>query len=223
MKRLEIMCLVTGAVFAIVASVASSASAIALPNNLPESSAARPWTGETDEANPKIVATEAGAPELICTKATLEGEEEAKKPLGPFHIHFTGCESSTKIKCKTAGDEAGILLLTGTWHLVFDKRTPELLTAILFSIETAVLTCGVLTLELKGTVLCLELEVTSSKVTHLFHCIQEKGVTKVPVYFNDQEKEVKAELLCSFGGAFKECSLLALAGYTYKEAIFADI
>jgi len=223
MKRLQIMCLATMAVFVVAGGLASSASAIALPNNLPESSAARPWTGETDETNPKLVPTEAGAPEVICAKATAEGEEEAKKPLGPFHIHFSGCKTSTEAKCKTAGDEAGIILVLGTWHLVFDKRTPELLTAVLFLIETVTLTCGVLKVEVKGTLLCLELEVTSSKVTHLFHCIQEKGVTKDPVYFNSEEKEVKAALLCSFGAAFKECAELALASYTYKEAIFADI
>src|SRR6267378_2597659 len=77
---------------------------------------------------------------------------------------------------------------------------------------------NVLILVLGPGPICLILEPLSSKVTHLFHCEQEKGTQKERTYWDDAGKEVKAALKCSVNeGAETECGELALGEVTYKE------
>jgi hypothetical protein len=226
MRRLKFLGLALLAVFASAAALSASASALVLPEILPLSATERTWTGKNDAANPKLVSTSGS--ETTCESATATGTEEAGKPLGLFHIEFKGCgvTSPFPAKCTGLGDATtGVILSLGTWHLVFDKTTPELLTATLFLLDTVHFTCGgIVLVEVKGNLVCLDLEPTVKKAEHLFHCTQTAGVPADKEYFNDSGVKVTPKLECSEnGGAFKECAELALGTVLYKVEVFTDI
>jgi hypothetical protein len=221
MGRAKLLGLALVAVFAASIAMTAVASAANLPENLPTSTE-RTWKGEAEE---KTELETVSGSKVTCTGAGAEGNEEAGKPLGSFHITFSGCASLGQ-SCTGLGDTtAGTILVLGTWHLVFDKKTPELLTAVLFLIEHVHFSCSALVLvEVLGSVLCLELKVTEKSTTHLFHCIQSKGVQEDKSYFNEAGTEVAAGLKCSINhAAEQECGQLGLAKVTYGVEIFADI
>ena len=227
MRRLTLSCLTLLAALISLTALSTSASALTLPENLPVSATERTFTGKA--AGATLLQITGGTIEpLDCETAPSEGGEEAGKPLGPFHIHFTKCTTKsggTTVTCTGLSEAAGIILVLGTWHLVFDEKSPELLTAMLFLLETTHYNCSALVLvELTGSVLCLELKVTEQSVTHSFHCIQTSGVQSETKYFTSTGAEATAGLKCSVNHATAVgCGWLALFEDTFKEAIFADI
>jgi hypothetical protein len=225
MRQLKLIGLACLALFALTSAMASSASALVLPEILPLVEE-RKFTGENDGGEPELVASAAGTEPIKCTGATaLEGTEEAKKPLGLYHIHFTGCKSNilgTLTPCNSEGDLKEVILNLGTWHLVFDQEKPELLTATLFLPELVLIECGKVKIHVEGSVLCLDLPLLTDKRHFLFHCTQNKGVADEKKYFNAGDKvgtEGKVQLLCNFGFGFKECAELALGLVLYEKAI----
>ena len=228
MRRIKLLGLALVAVFASAAALSTSAFALTLPENLPVSATERTWTGGS-EGKPELLG--GGLPEaVVCEKAPATGTEEAGKPLGLFHIDFEGCKTkTTKVACTGLSEASEVILALGTWHLVFDKKTPELLTAVLFLVEHVHFLCGIVLILVLGSVLCLHLKPTESNVTHSFHCIveimangEELQVDKT--YFNNAGTEVSAGLECSVSEApEKPCFELALGQATYGVKIFADI
>jgi hypothetical protein len=232
MRQVKLLGLALVAVFAL--TVALSTAALAKPILiLPTSEKERKWKGTDDstELEDPVPILEALFGKVICQKATAEGTEEAKGiPLGLFHITFSTCETEVigkKTKCNGEGDAAGVILSLGTWHLVFDKITPELLVATLLLPNQITFTCGALaTITVLGELLCLDLEPTSSKLSHLFHCHQKEALQLETTYWtHDKEKEVKgAELKCKLNsGAYAHCGELALGLIEHEVALFADI
>jgi hypothetical protein len=222
MRQFKLLGLTLMAVFVAAVAVASTASA-ALPANLPISATARAWTG-TNEGKVEL---SAGGSKIVCAEAPSSGEEEAGKPLGPFHIEFKNCTTEGgAIKCTGLGDAAGIILTLGTWHLVFDNLT-TLSTALLFLIEHVHFSCSALVLILVlGELLCLHLKPTEKALTHSFHCVETSaGKQEDETYFNEAGTAVNnVTLLCSINEAEeKPCFELALGSTTYKVEIFADI
>ena len=67
--------------------------------------------------------TEAAETEGLYSCSAVEILATLNTPrLGLFHLHFKGCiVPETAKKCETAGDEAGVILVLGSWHLVYDK------------------------------------------------------------------------------------------------------
>jgi hypothetical protein len=246
MRRVKLFGLALVAVFASAAALSSSAFALELPENLPTSTETRTWTGESDgtgvTAEPEFKTLNAAKVELIvkCEKATAEGTEESKKPLGLFHIHFLGCHTElspgTIVKCTDLNHlTAGEILVLGTWHLVWDrengKEFKELTTGVLFLVEPVHFTCSIVLLEVKGEQLCLHLKPTEENTTHLFHCIanatnhweQSEEWCKKDVGGVCTEP-VKPLLLTSVSHeAFGPSSELALGSTTYKVKLFADV
>ena len=226
-RRAKLLGLALVAVFASAVAMSASASALTLPENLPVSATERTFTGKAVGAT--LLQITGGTLEPVeCETAPTEGGEEAGKPLGPFHIHFTKCTTKsggTTVTCTGLSEAAGIILVLGTWHLVFDEKSPELLTAMLFLLETTHYNCSALVLvELTGSVLCLELKVTEQSVTHSFHCIQTSGVQSETKYFTSTGAEATAALKCSVNHATAvACGQLGLGETTFKEEIFADI
>jgi hypothetical protein len=220
MRQFKLLGLTLMAVFVAAVAVASTASA-ALPVNLPLSAKARPWTG-TNIGNVELL--QPGQNTVTCTEAPATGEEEAGKPLGPFHIEFKNCSAAGQ-KCTGLGDAAGVILTLGTWHLVFDNLT-TLSTALLFLIEHVHFSCTALILVLVlGELLCLHLKPTEKAFTHSFHCVQTGTKQEDETYFNEAGTAVNnVTLLCSVNEAEeKPCFELALGSTTYKEEISADI
>jgi hypothetical protein len=221
MRRFKLLGLTLMAVFIAAVAVASTASA-ALPKILPETGAARNWTG----TNSGTVELQGGT-NTTCTEALATGTQEANKPLGSFHIEIRGCTTEKgAIKCTGLGDTAGVVLILGTWHSVFDNLT-TLSAAILFLTERVHFNCSALVLVLvSGELVCLWLKPTESAATHAFHCVVTAGKNQEDeAYFNEAGTEVKAKLSCSVNEAAKEeaCLELALGSQTFTEAVSMDI
>lgn len=226
MRRLKFLGLVLVAVFASAAALSTSAYAVSLPENLPLTSTGGKITGNS-EGEPSLN----GATEIKCKEAPSEGTEEAGKegvaPAGTYHITFKGCSTlSGLVKCNSLGDASGVILALGTWKLVFDVISPELLTATVFTQEVIHIECSTTLVEVKGSVLCLDLKPTESNVTHSFHCIAEKAKATEKHYFSKDPggTEVAVQLLCALNhGAFEECAELALGSVKTEKALSADI
>jgi hypothetical protein len=219
MRQLKLVGLACLALFALTAAMASSASALILPEILPLVEG-RTFTGENDGANPILESV--GGTKVECKGgATATGTEEAKKPLGLFHITFKGCKAG--LACTGEGDEKEVILSLGTWHLVFDQEKPELLTATLFLPDVTKFECGFVKIEVKGSVLCLDLPLLADKRHFLFHCTQNKGVGDEKLYFNAGDKagdNGKVKLECKKGvEAVEECGELALGLVLYEKEI----
>jgi hypothetical protein len=221
MKRLNLLGVVLIAVFAL--SAFATSAAFALPEHLPSK---EKWSGKNDGAEaPKLEAV--SGTKVECVKAKGSGEDTSTT-LGKFTITFEECKTPSffNAKCNTSGDAAGVILSTGEYHYVYDSLSPSLGIAILFLPNETVFECStflktkVKSQSANGGLVCLILEPTMKQVTHLFHCEQEKGKQKEKRYWNDKTEEIKnAELLCSLnGGAFEECSELALAETTFPAA-----
>jgi hypothetical protein len=237
MSRFRFLGVALLAALALAATMASSASALVLPQIEPQQAT---WTGASEGAT-KL--TSLGGT-ITCQKATAEGTEElptTDKSLGLFHIDFKECkEEKNKVACNSKGDTSGIILSLGTWHLVYDKFSKveggteaELGVAILFLIgqggeADTVFECGfgLVKIEVLGQVLCLVLAYKTLAVTHSFHCLGEGDKATEKTYFNAEDKEGvegKAQLLCAQnGGKEEECQETALGNVTYKEAVKID-
>jgi hypothetical protein len=225
MRQVKLLGMALIAVFALSAAAFSAmASAEPAIKNLPEANAGLNWTGENDgTAEQELVALNNT---VKCKKAKAEGTEEKTHPLGLFHILFEECTGSG-FSCLGLGDTvAGTILALGTWHLVYDKISGELLTATLFLLEHVHFTCGAIVLVLVlGEVLCLDLEPLSEKLSHLFHCHQKEALPLDATWWDDLTGEgpKTAELLCKIsGGAYEHCAELALGLVKHAKPLFAD-
>jgi hypothetical protein len=135
--------------------------------------------------------------QVECGETKSEGEFEAKKPLGPFHIHFTKCKTNLGGVCTGLGDETGSILVLGIAHIVYDTLTPALGAAVLFLIEPTVhFSCtvaGITELILvKGENLCLITPINSLATTFTVKCeaTSTAGDPKEVVYWNEAGTEV---------------------------------
>jgi hypothetical protein len=230
MKQLKLVLLACLALFVLTGVFVSSASAGLLPEILPLVEG-RNFTDENDGAPPQLVSTEEKTAPIECTGATSTGTEEAKKPLGSYHITFKGCkteEGGLKVSCNSEGDAKEVILNLGTWHLVFDQEKPELLTATLFLPEhTTIICAGFVKILVLGMVLCLDLPLLADKRHFLFHCTQKGGVADEKLYFNAGDvagDNGKVKLECKKGaGVYLECAELALGLVLYEKEVTLDI
>lgn len=169
-------------------------SAFALPTILPETVVSFAIKSHPME-EPKLVVTKGGA-ELVCKEAKgLEIGIAANRNLGEFHLHFTRCFLPVvNSKCTGLGEEEGVVLTFGTWHLVWDTlgTGAELHVAMLFLLEAIHFTCKppigaeqLFEVLPGGMVLCLILNASSLTKEFEFHC-SENG-SKEPAdtkYYN---------------------------------------
>jgi hypothetical protein len=229
MRRVKSLALALVALAAALAMMSSAALALTLPENLPTSAVVRNWTGETEGS----YNLDLPAP-VTCETATTEGTEEAGKPLGLFHEHLKNCTGEEgKVKCTGEGEEAGVILILGNWHLVFDRKKGgtfvELTTAILYLLTPVKFKCTVFfTVELKGEQLCLHLKPTEKAISHSDHCIAE-GLKQTEEWCKSDvggtcvEAVVPVLLANQNGGAFKEVAGLGLETRRYGVELFADV
>jgi hypothetical protein len=193
MKRFTLLGVVLIAIFAASAALSAVAFADETPLDLPFV-ANETMTGKS-EGEPEFKSSNGT---VICKEATEEGNIESNlPPLGLFHIHFKGCkDKATGVTCTGLGEESGVILVLGKWHLVWDEKLKakyELHTATLFLVEPVHFTCFIVLIEVKGETLCLDLKEEESEKTHSFHCVGEESEKKF--LQNDEwcKKDVKAE------------------------------
>jgi hypothetical protein len=225
MRQVKLLGMALVAVFALsVAAFSAVASAEPAIQNLPAGNAGLNWTGESDGTEGvELVALNNT---FKCKSAKAEGTEEKTHPLGLFHILFEKC-SSGGFACLGLGDTvAETILVLGTWHLVYDKISGELLTATLFLLEHVHFTCGAIVLGLVlGEVLCLDLEPLSEKLSHLSHCHQKEALPLEATWWDDLTGggPHTAELLCKISaGSYEHCAWLMLWLVKHAKPLFAD-
>jgi hypothetical protein len=161
---LAVACSMCGALLAI--------SASALPSVLPENTAERTWSGAS--IGDTTLEASNGA-RLSCTRAMTTGTEEVKRPLGLFHITFTGCSGPLEtFRCTGLGDSEATILALGSWHLVYDTLGATLGQAgiaYLFLLGAIHYECAFTLIVVSiGGMLCLVTKPTTSTSTHEYSC-----------------------------------------------------
>jgi hypothetical protein len=180
----------------VVSALLASTAAAALPvilNNKKEAAGATKFAGNT--AKTTNLTTLEGFGITQCTNTKTELEFEAKKPLGAFHIKYTGCTTNLGGTCTGLGDAAGERLVLGTFHIVYDSLA-TLGAAMLFLLEHGHYACviaGITKLLLVlGQYLCLLTPINALTKSLTVKC--EKSATagdpKEVVYWNEAGTEV---------------------------------
>jgi len=208
-RPLGVALVVAGAVGALMASLA-----YALPTLLvgTPGEGASTWTGKATSKTELL--TETG-PSYTCESATAEGTVEAKKPLGLFHIHFKACTEDGMFSCSGEGEESGVFLWLGSWHMVYDTLKAGLTgsgVAILFLTSGFKFECLMSRVEVRGgMVLCLVLNPEALTKEFEFHCNKRSGRfgPEETKYDNGSGTQVSITPLESSenGGTFKELLL----------------
>jgi len=194
MQRLKILSFVIITVVTLSAIV--SATAFALPEVLDEKKeqAAQNFIGESGTLD----LAKLNMKKFECTASTSEGHIEKGKPLGLFHIHFTGCSGLSGMSCTGEGDKEKEILILGTFHIIYDKLASEgsLGAAILFLIPRFHFTCSLLGAKvlmlIQGEVLCL-IKPINTFAKHLevvCEAGKEKGDPGETTYWNDKSEAI---------------------------------
>jgi hypothetical protein len=179
MQRLKVLVLCLMTVFALGAVAATVASA-SEPELL--SAAGVKTKNETFEGH-SAKTTGLGILEnsllVLCPETLTQGQQEGESGLGLFHLHFHKCTTNLGGTCTGLGDESGLILVLGTYHLVWDKLGvgTELGVGILFLIEHVHFVCkvGIVTnlILVLGDVLCLIKPINT--LTRSYTIVCEKG------------------------------------------------
>jgi hypothetical protein len=230
MKRFSLLGMGLLVVIAAFAAMASAAFAVQ-PSNTP--TGAKKFTGKS-EATTVYHSTEGN---VECTNAEGTGEETANEPpSGSFKITFEKCKGPLGTTCTGLGEGAGIILVTGTWSLVFDREVggtfTGLTTATLFNAAEVHFSCGSLILiKTKGEVVCLDLKPTEANTVHSYHCTGKSATEPNEEWCMGGEVSEKCtgewlvpKLEESVNeGAFKPSTQLALANTKYEVAVTGKI
>ena len=180
MRRLTF--LVSAVLAAVALGAVMSASTLALPSILPEE--ARSFTGKNVGT---VVLEKHNKEKFECSSATAEGTQERSTPLGRFHITFKGCKVLSLFACTGLGDAAEAVLMSGSFHIVYDTLTP-LGAAILFLPGNTQFECGGKTFVVKlgGMVLCLITKPLTAAKSHEFRCKKgaAAGTAEETKYYN---------------------------------------
>jgi hypothetical protein len=227
MKRFSLLGVGLLVVLAAAAAMATSAFAVQpsnLPNTLPKK-----FTGASEGST-----TYHGSQgDIVCKSASGTGEETSNEPpLGPFHIDFKECTGPLGIVCTGLGEAAGVILVLGTWHLVFDREVGHafagLTVGTLFLVNTVHFSCGAFILIVtEGEVLCLDLKPTEANAKHSYHCTGANATTANEEWCMGGETAeacigewLLPKLLESFNHEpFKGATELALGNATYEVAV----
>ena len=113
----------------------------------------------------------------------------------------------SKNECKTEGDAAGVVLVTGNEaHFVAYLASGVLKLGLLFLMAEFKAECGTLKIKIKGSMLASVGVTTESDHTEVGIGLtgNEKGKPTLTTYYNDSKEEVKAKLEANFGAGYKE-------------------
>jgi hypothetical protein len=211
---------------------ALSPTAFALVVQLPSEATARATKGKSKSITESPKFETLSENRFVCTAAPSEGTEEVGgKPEGQFHITFKGCKgeeknNGIKVACNGLGDAAETILVLGTYHLWYDKLSPELGVATVFALNEVHMECNFLIVRLfkyKGQLLCLDKEPTLKQFHHSFQCTQSKGDASEKVYWNEKGEEQKAQLLQAENeGTFAESAIQLIGEVEATKETFAD-
>ena len=176
---------------AVLGAVASATASAESPLFLPERTEA--YTGKGG-AGTLAVLPGGITKEIMAKEVETSGTLEAGAKLGSFHIDFKkSTAGGGLLTCTGLGEASGVVLMLGTWHLVYDKLGTggELGVAFLFLAEATHLECGSKLFVMTGQVLCLLSPVETLTTSFTVKCEGSKGDPKETVYWNEKGEEVK--------------------------------
>jgi hypothetical protein len=169
MRRLGILGIGLLTVFAALAAMAAAAFAVQ-PSNLP--TGVKKGTGKSEGTT--VYHSSEG--NIECKNSEGSGEETANEPpSGTAKGTFKECTGPLGTTCTGLGEAAGIILVTGTWSLVFDREVGGTFTGLTVATVSTLaevhFSCGALILvKVKGEVECLDLKPTEANTVHSGHC-----------------------------------------------------
>jgi hypothetical protein len=207
-KHIGSMCVV-GAV--LIVSVLAASTALALPDiSVTLTGGAYPVHAQATLANAAVSFGTASGVSISGSGITLLLSVTELSALGTFSIAITNYENNEKVKCNTAGDAGGVLLLPGEFHLVPISLAPLTL-GILFLLSEFEIICpkGVVPIG-RGNVIASVNDI-GSEGTELAGFSSglsgELGKQNISEYYNDGGTKIKAKLELEAGAGFVAASL----------------
>jgi len=120
-------------------------------------------------------------------------------------------------KCKTAGDAAGTVLLSGTADMVFVELTPSLKIAPLFLVSKTKIECEGLNVTIEGDVLGTYNGTLNADITEFKGALLgENGKQALTKFENAEGATVEAVLLSEAGAGFAKTSVSVAKESTLK-------
>jgi hypothetical protein len=211
MKRLKLVGVLLGALFALGLMATSALAALSLPDiSVTLTGGVYPVhaQGKTVATATTLLET-AGAGVLNGTGVTLLLLTTELSGLGTFTSDFTKVENPEKIKCHSIGDAEGVVLVNGEFHLVPISLSP-LNIGILFLVSELEVECPAgINVLIRGNILA-SVEGIGSEGTELTGfsgaLLGEKGKQKISEYYNDGGTKIKAKLESEAGAGFTASS-----------------
>jgi len=191
--RLVVLMLLAASMFSAVVAAAASAALPEILNSRREVAGAVRFSGSTSAAT--RLSTLGSSVEVTCATTRTEGEFEARRSVGPYHLMFERCTTTAGGTCTGLGEASGVILELGTIHLEIDAR-PLLYLALWYLIQNTHFECTVLIVHklilMLGQLLCLvtpsnRLTIRASITCETTGTLGDPGQT---AYLNDEEREV---------------------------------
>jgi hypothetical protein len=206
MKRLKLVGVLLGALFALAMLASSAYAAVNLPDiSVTLTGGKYPVHAVGSLAAAATKLGSASGVSLTGTGVTLLLLTAELSALGTFTTDFTGVENKEKVKCSSTGDAAGVVLVSGEFHLVPINLSPLTL-GILFLVSEVEIICpkGESPI-VRGNVIG-SVNGIGSEGTELtgFGGVLEgaEGKQNISEYYNDGGTKVKAKLEQEAGAGF---------------------
>jgi hypothetical protein len=211
MKRLKLVGVLLGALFALGMMATSALAALSLPDiSVTLTGGVYPVHAQGSSAvGAKTALETTGGGVLNGTGVTLLLLTTELSGLGTFTSDFTKVENPEAIKCHSAGDAAGVVLLGGEFHLVPISLSP-LNIGILFLVTEFEVECPAgINVLVRGNVLGSVTGIGSegTELTGFGGVLEgEKGKQKISEYYNDGGTKIKTKLESEAGAGFTASS-----------------
>jgi hypothetical protein len=207
MKRLKLVGVLLGALFALGLMATSALAALSLPDiSVTLTGGVYPVHAQgSSKAAAETALTTTGGGVLNGTGVTLLLLTTELSGLGTFTSDFTNVENPEKIKCNSVGDAKGVVLVGGEFHLVPISLSP-LNIGILFLVTEFEVECPAgINVLIRGNVLATVNNIGSegTELTGFSGALLgTKGVQKISEYYNDGGTKIKTSLESEAGAGF---------------------
>jgi hypothetical protein len=205
MYRFKLLGVLIGALFAL-SAMATSASAFTLPDLSIALGGTYPLHQEGSLPTAATETSTSSGSVLTGTGVSLLLLTIELSNLGTFSSTFLKVKRTATEPCHSVGDEQGVVLVAGEFHIVLGPGGTKKLLLILFLVTRFIILCeGGLESEIEGSVLgtfALNGEVETEEYETARGKLEgKKGIQALAEYFNDGGTIVKPRLLIEVGGA----------------------
>lgn len=144
---------------------------------------------------------------VSCGLRSLETRLSRPQRLGSLEAYDECAVTGTKEPCSTAGQPAGTMVYEDESQFVFTSLTP-LRVGVLFTVPEFTITCGMIKIKVKGSLLAAYTGALNSFVTNFTFAVKgSKGKPGVAKYLNEKAETREAALLVNFGSGFENADI----------------